>query len=63
MSDELPTPTGSALPPPEPNKLGKRYRCDTCGVEILCVQAGPGRFACHGRPMEVIELAPLPASD
>jgi hypothetical protein len=45
------------------NTLGKRYRCETCGVEVLCLKGGDGAFECHERPLTIIELAPLPASD
>ena len=24
------------------SQLGKRYKCPTCGTEILCIKAGPG---------------------
>lgn len=49
--------------PPETNLLGKRYRCETCGLELLCVKPGGGRFSCHGRPLEPVTMAALPASD
>jgi hypothetical protein len=45
------------------NTLGKRYRCATCETEILCVRPGSGTFACHGAPMEIIQLTALPSSD
>jgi hypothetical protein len=45
------------------NKLGKRYRCETCGTEILCLRPGSGTFHCHGAPMAIIQLAALPSSD
>jgi hypothetical protein len=45
------------------NLIGKRYRCPECGLELLCVHAGEGRFGCHGRPMELLDVKPLPASD
>jgi hypothetical protein len=45
------------------NQLGKRYRCETCETEVLCMKRGDGRFECHGKPMAVVELAELPASD
>lgn len=51
-------------PPTGPvNQLGKRYRCETCGVEILCLTGGAGQFACHDAPMKIIQLTALPASD
>jgi DNA-directed RNA polymerase subunit RPC12/RpoP len=45
------------------NQLGKRYRCETCGTEVLCMKRGEGRFQCHGVPMAVIVIEDLPASD
>jgi Desulfoferrodoxin, N-terminal domain len=45
------------------NAIGKRYRCPDCGLELLCVKAGDGRFGCHGQPMELLEVRRLPASD
>jgi DNA-directed RNA polymerase subunit RPC12/RpoP len=47
----------------EQNQLGKRYRCEECGSEVMCMTRGEGRFACHGAPMRVVELEALPASD
>lgn len=45
------------------NQLGKRYRCETCGAEILCLTGGAGQFVCHDEPMKIIRLTALPASD
>jgi hypothetical protein len=45
------------------NLVGKRYRCPSCGTEIICVKGGPGRVACHGGPMELLAAKPLPATD
>jgi hypothetical protein len=45
------------------NQLGKRYRCDQCGTEIMCLKRGDGRFVCHGIKMTVIEVEALPSSD
>jgi hypothetical protein len=47
----------------ESNAVGKRYRCPTCGVELMCVKKGPGRFTCHGAAMELKTAKPLPSSD
>lgn len=55
--------SASQAGPPAGNKLGKRYRCATCGTEILCVRPGAGTFECHGAAMDVIQLAALPSSD
>jgi len=45
------------------NLVGKRYRCETCGTELMCVKKGDGRFHCHGSPMAVVSAKPLPSSD
>jgi hypothetical protein len=45
------------------NLIGKRYRCTTCGTEVMCVKAGGGRFHCHGASMELLAAKPLPSSD
>ncbi len=49
--------------PAQTNQLGKRYCCEHCGVEVLCLTAGSGRFMCHDTPMKIIQLSGLPASD
>ena len=45
------------------NQLGKRYRCEQCGTELLCLARGDGTFECHGVPMTVAEVKSLPSSD
>jgi hypothetical protein len=45
------------------NQLGKRYRCETCGTELLCLSRGDGTFECHGAAMTVVEVKSLPSSD
>jgi hypothetical protein len=45
------------------NQVGKRYRCEQCGLEVICVRAGAGRFSCHGAPMPLLATRPLPSSD
>jgi hypothetical protein len=47
----------------EPNQVGKRYTCPTCGLELMCVRKGAGRFTCHDAPMELVGTKPLPSSD
>jgi hypothetical protein len=43
--------------------LGKRYGDDESGVELLCTRPGSFPLACDGRPLQVKEAKPLPASD
>ena len=45
------------------SQLGKRYRCEVCGTEILCTKAGGGNPVCCEKEMEVQEPKPLPSSD
>ena len=51
------------LPDDPTNQVGKRYVCETCGTEIMCVKKGSGRFNCHGSPMSLLSARPLPSSD
>ena len=45
------------------SQLGKRYRCQTCGTEILCLKTGEGVVICCGQEMEVQEPRTIPSSD
>jgi len=45
------------------SQLGKRYRCQKCGTEILCTKAGDGAVTCCDQEMELQEPRPLPSSD
>jgi len=45
------------------NQLGKRYRCQICGTEVLCTKAGEGVVTCCGQEMEIQEPRPIPSSD
>lgn len=45
------------------SKLGKRYKCEVCGSEVLCTKAGEGTFVCCEKEMKVQEPKPLPSSD
>jgi len=47
----------------EVSQLGKRYRCEECGTEILCTKAGEGTPVCCDKEMQVQEPRPLPSSD
>ena len=44
-------------------QLGKRYRCEVCGTEILCTKAGEKVPVCCYKEMNVQEPRPLPSSD
>ncbi|HKZ50265.1 MAG TPA: desulfoferrodoxin [Dehalococcoidia bacterium] len=45
------------------NQLGKRYRCEKCGTEVLCVKAGGGEFHCCDQPMVEMQPRVLPSAD
>lgn len=47
----------------ETNQVGKRYVCEACGSEVMCVKKGDGLFHCHGAPMSLVSARPLPSSD
>lgn len=46
-----------------PNLLGKRYKCESCGTEVLCLSGGAGTFACCGATLVAVETEPLPSAD
>ena len=45
------------------NQLGKRFKCQACGTEVLCTKAGEGSIICCSKEMELQEAKPLPYSD
>lgn len=45
------------------NQLGKRYKCEECGTEVLCLKAGKGTVKCHGKEMKLQKPKALPSSD
>ena len=44
-------------------QLGKRFHCEECGTEILCMKAGEGVPVCCEKEMEIKGPKPLPSSD
>ena len=44
-------------------QLGKRYRCEACGTEILCVKSGQGVVTCCDKEVKIQEPKPIPSSD
>ena len=44
-------------------QLGKRFRCETCGTEVLCTKAAEGNPICCNQEMKIQEPKPLPSSD
>jgi hypothetical protein len=45
------------------NQLGKRFKCEVCGTEVLCTKAGAGAVTCDGKEMELQKPKALPSSD
>jgi hypothetical protein len=45
------------------SQLGKRYKCEVCGTEILCIKAGAGPVTCCGKEVKSSEAKPIPSSD
>ncbi|HEY78671.1 MAG TPA: hypothetical protein G4O09_06120 [Dehalococcoidia bacterium] len=45
------------------SQLGKRYRCQVCGTEVLCTKAGEGVLICCEQEMQAQEPRPIPSSD
>ena len=44
-------------------QLGKRYRCENCGTEVLCTKASEQSPICCEKEMKLQEIRPLPSSD
>jgi len=45
------------------NQLGKRFQCEKCGTEVLCIKPGNGNAHCCGAPMKLQEPKVLPSAD
>lgn len=45
------------------SQLGKRYRCEVCGTEVLCTRPSPQTPACCGKELVLLEPKKLPSSD
>jgi transcription elongation factor Elf1 len=45
------------------NQLGKRFQCEKCGTEVLCIKAGEGAIECCGLAMELMQPKVLPSAD
>jgi hypothetical protein len=46
-----------------PNQLGKRFQCETCGTEVLCIKPGEGGVECCGAAMKLMQPKVLPSAD
>ncbi len=45
------------------SQLGKRYRCEVCGTDVLCVKAGDGTLVCCEQEMVLQQPRAIPSSD
>lgn len=45
------------------NQLGKRFKCQACGTEVMCTKAGQGAVTCCDKEMEIQVPKALPSSD
>ena len=45
------------------NQLGKRFQCEKCGTEVLCIKPGEGEVVCCGGPMALLQPKVLPSAD
>ena len=43
--------------------LGKRYKDETTGVEVLCIKPGACELNVNGRGMEELQAKVLPSAD
>jgi desulfoferrodoxin-like iron-binding protein len=44
-------------------EMGKRYRCETCGTEVLATKAGEGQLQCCSQPMTAVDPKAIPSGD
>ena len=45
-------------------QVGKRYRCNQCGTEMVCLKSSAeGQYECCDAPMEEVQVTKLPSSD
>jgi desulfoferrodoxin-like iron-binding protein len=45
------------------SQMGKRYKCEVCGTEILCIKAGSGQVICCGKEVKLQQPRAIPSSD
>lgn len=45
------------------NQLGKRYKCENCGTEVLCIKGSNGEVVCCDKPMTLLQPKMLPSAD
>jgi hypothetical protein len=58
------TAQGPSVPADAPATLiGKRYWCESVGLELLCTKGGSGELTVGDEPMVIRSTAALPSSD
>jgi transcription elongation factor Elf1 len=45
------------------NQLGKRFQCEVCGTEVLCIKPSSGEVHCCGASMKQLQPKVLPSAD
>lgn len=44
-------------------EMGRRYRCESCGTEVLATKGGDGELSCCSQPMKVVDPKAIPSGD
>ena len=44
-------------------QLGKRYKDDETGIEVLCIKPGEGELTINDRALELMQPKVLPSAD
>ncbi len=44
------------------NQLGKRFQCESCGSEVLCIKPGDGDIVCCDKAMVLMQPKVLPSA-
>lgn len=44
-------------------QIGKRHRCEECGIEALVTKASEGTLSCHGQAMPQLQPKKVASSD
>jgi desulfoferrodoxin-like iron-binding protein len=45
------------------NQVGKRFKCTSCGSEVLVTKGGEGELVCCGVPMELMQPKQTASAD
>ena len=44
-------------------QVGKRHRCEECGIEVLVTKASEGSLSCHSAEMALLQPKKVASSD